>query len=823
MRKHFLLCARTLAVSVTALFSSVAGVAQETVDKVIERGLDRATSQVLLLAGNTKDKTGSLPKNFSGKRLHYCNPTSWVSGFFPGTLWYVYEYNREIASKKTQALLENAKNFTERLDSVKWVTDNHDVGFMINCSFGNGFRITGNSYYKEVMIQAARSLSTRFNPTVGCIKSWETRKGMWQYPVIIDNMLNLELLAEVSGLTGDRTFADMATSHAIVTGKNHFRPDGSCYHVVSYDTLSGKPHAKNTHQGYADPSAWARGQAWALYGYTMMYRETKCEDFLRRAERVAEYVASRLPEDGIPYWDFDDPRITGVGMPAVKADHYLRHNPVPRDASAGAIIASALIELGGYVDDEKCGRYVSIAEKILRTLTSDDYLAAEGELGGFILKHSVGNMAKNSEVDVALTYADYYYVEALMRMRRMRASQGMRDRRLWVDIMTRIARPVLESTAAGTLGKDMPYESVNLTEEARREVCRLEAFGRTIVGIAPWLELGEDTTAEGRMRGEYLELVRKAYAMSADPKNPDRMLFFHKDCKQPLVDAAYYALGLLYARTQIWDKLDKKDRKNIIAALLETRQIKPGEKNWTLFASVVEAALLEFTGKCDEQRMMHGIKKFQTEWYKGDGIYGDGMEFHYDYYNSIVIHPLLVASMRVAVKHGIIPQSELEIAEKRMGRYAQILERSISPEGSYPAVGRSICYRLAHFYALSQAGLDHILPKHLHPAQARTAMTIVIRRMMKPCNILDSNGWLRVGYSASQLRMGEKYINTGSVYMTMAGFVALGLPASDPFWSGPYMECTNKKAWDGIDVGVDHALRDLKQCGESAVYYMKWK
>ena len=220
--------------------------------------------------------------------------------------------------------------------------------------------------------------------------------------------------------------------------------------------------------------------------------------------------------------------------------------------------------------------------------------------------------------------------------------------------------------------------------------------------------------------------------------------------------------------------------------------------------------------------MMHGIKKFQTEWYKGDGIYGDGNELHYDYYNSIVIHPLLVAPMRIAVKHGLIPQSELDFATKRMGRYAQILERNISPEGTYPAVGRSICYRLAHFYALSQAGLDRVLPKQLKPAQARTAMTAVIRRMMNPADIIGQDGWLRVGYTGSQLRMGEKYINTGSVYMTMAGFVALGLPPSDAFWSGPYMEWTNKKAWEGVDIGADHALRDLKATKESAQYYTAW-
>lgn len=814
---------RAASLFMALVFSTVSCLAHETVDDMIKRGLDRATAQTMLLAKNAKAKPGRLPKNSNGKRLGVCSPTAWVSGFFPGTLWYVYEYNKSIGSKKAPLLLEDAKAFTALLDSVKYVTSNHDVGFIINCSFGNGLRLTSAPYYREVMIQAARSLSARFNTTVGCTKSWGTKKGKWQFPVIIDNMMNLELLAEAAKLSSDDKLMNMAFSHAETTDKHHFRPDGSCYHVVSYDTVSGLPHAKNTHQGYADPSAWARGQAWALYGFTMMYRETGNKPFLDRAEKVAKYISYRLPDDKVPYWDFDDPRLTGVDMPQVKTENYLKHTPVPRDASAGAIIASALIELSQYVQGSKGEAYLELATDILRELSSDEYLANEGEYDGFILKHSVGNMVKDSEVDVALSYADYYYVEALMRLRKLRTSQGQRDRKQWVALMTRIARPVLENVAAGTIHKNMPYESVNKSDASRRDVSYLEAFGRTMVGLAPWLELGEDSSEEGKLRGEFLKLARKAYAMSACPSNPDKLCFFHKDNRQPLVDAAYYALGLLTARNNIWDRLSKGAQQDIIAALKETRPVPPGEKNWALFASIVEAALLEFTGRCDEQRMMHGIKKFQTEWYKGDGVYGDGNEFHYDYYNSIVIHPLLVASMRIAVKHGLIPQSELDLAMKRMGRYAQILERNISPEGTYPTVGRSICYRLAHFYALSQAALDHILPKQLKPAQARTAMTAVMWRMMNTDEILDSGGWLRVGFTGSQLRMGEKYINTGSVYMTMAGFVALGLPHSDPFWSGPYMEWTNKKSWSGIDIGADHALRDLKMTRNSASLYSKWK
>ena len=276
---------------------------------------------------------------------------------------------------------------------------------MMNCSFGNGYRITGNENYKKILLQSARSLATRYNENIGVIRSWDN-KPKWMYPVIIDNLMNLELLENAYKLSQDSLFDKIANSHATITITNHFRPDYSSCHVVDYDTITNKALKMDTHQGYSSTSAWARGQAWGLYGYTMMYRETQNEKYLQQAINIAKFILHHpnLPKDKIPYWDFDAPNIPDE----------------PRDASAGAIIASALLELGQYVNDDKLSKeYQSVAAQQLRTLSSDEYLAAPQTNGGFILKHSVGNKPRNSEVDAPLTYADYYYVEALLRYKKL--------------------------------------------------------------------------------------------------------------------------------------------------------------------------------------------------------------------------------------------------------------------------------------------------------------------------------------------------------------------------------------------------------------------
>ncbi len=365
---------------------------------VIEKGLNIAESQALFLAREALKKEGELPRTYENDELKTSSYKSWISGFFPGVLWYLYE------NKPTAQMKKYAETYTTRVEEAKHITNNHDVGFMLNCSFGNGYRITGNPAYLDVMKIGARSLSTRYNPAVGVIQSWGTSE-KWQYPVIIDNMMNLEFLTSVAQKTGESRYREIADSHAKTTMANHFRPDYSSYHVVSYDTLTAKPHAKNTHQGYADESAWARGQAWGVYGYTMMYRETGNPEYLEHARHIASFIINHpnLPEDKVPYWDFNSPEIPNA----------------PRDASAAAIMASALVELSQLDKSTDSPKWLKLAEEQIRSLTSPAYLAETGTNGGFILTHSVGNHNKNSEVNVPLSYADYYYVEALMRLKKM--------------------------------------------------------------------------------------------------------------------------------------------------------------------------------------------------------------------------------------------------------------------------------------------------------------------------------------------------------------------------------------------------------------------
>ena len=372
---------------------------EEPLAKVIERGLTVSTEQALLMAKELEPQEGRLPKSIKDGQLETSDCYWWCSGFFPGELWYLYENN------PTPELKRYAELFTERLEKVQYVTSNHDVGFMLYCSYGNGYRLTKNPAYKEVLTTGANSLSTRFRPAVGAIRSWEFNKDKWQYPVIIDNMMNLELLTWASKETGDNRFRDIAVSHADKTIANHFRPDYSSYHVVSYDTITGVPHVKVTHQGYADSSAWARGQSWALYGYTMMARETGKPEYLTQAKQIARFLMNHphMPADKVPYWDYDAPDIPNA----------------PRDASAAAIMASALIELSQLDRSEEAHGYLEFAEQQIRSLTSPTYLAEKGTNCDFVLMHSTGHLPGNSEVDVPLSYADYYYVEALMRLKKL--------------------------------------------------------------------------------------------------------------------------------------------------------------------------------------------------------------------------------------------------------------------------------------------------------------------------------------------------------------------------------------------------------------------
>jgi chondroitin AC lyase len=337
---------------------------------------------------------------------------SWTSGFFAGNLWYMYELTGE---KKWK---DKAVKWTEALDSVKFLTNHHDVGFMINSSYGNGLRLAGSKAYENVIIQAAKSLITRYNPTVKCIKSWDYRqawdgKTEWFYPVIIDNMMNLELLFKATRLSGDETFQNIAVQHALTTMKNHYRDDYSSYHVVDYDTLTGNVLDKATCQGFVDESSWARGQAWGLYGYTMCYRYTNDKRFLEFAENIADYMLNHpnLPEDMVPYWDYN---VVDAGLKPEWDYDSAKFPEIPRDASAAAITCSALFELAKY--SEKNGnKYQRAAVKILQSLASKNYMAFSGKNKYFILNHSVGSIPHGVEIDVPLVYADYYFLEALIR------------------------------------------------------------------------------------------------------------------------------------------------------------------------------------------------------------------------------------------------------------------------------------------------------------------------------------------------------------------------------------------------------------------------
>lgn len=322
----------------------------------------------------------------------------WTLGFFPGSLWYLYNLTND---KKWESL---AEKYTEALERQQYVTSNHDIGFIIGCSYLNGIRM-GQKKYESVIIQAAKSLSTRFRPKAGVIQSWSTKTGWqskrgWKCPVIIDSMVNLEILFEATALSGDSTYYNIAVSHADAALRNHFREDGSSYHVVDYDTETGKVRSRCTAQGYADDSSWARGQAWSIYGYTMCYRYTRQQKYLRQAEATYKFIREHpnLPEDLIPYWDFN----------AVNIPHEYR------DASSAAIIAAALYELSDYSNKKE---YKDTANKIVHSLSSPAYRSKVGENHCFLLKHSVGSYPHGVEIDVPLNYADYYFLEALKRKR----------------------------------------------------------------------------------------------------------------------------------------------------------------------------------------------------------------------------------------------------------------------------------------------------------------------------------------------------------------------------------------------------------------------
>jgi hypothetical protein len=367
--------------------------------------------------------------------------------------------------------------------------------------------------------------------------------------------------------------------------------------------------------------------------------------------------------------------------------------------------------------------------------------------------------------------------------------------------MRRLADPVLRNLAAGTLKARMPVEQAAGTD--RRGVTHLEAIGRLLAGLAPWIELPADATAEGKVRAEYADLARRAIARAVDPSSPDFLNFTRE--RQPLVDAAFLAQGLLRAKASLRDALDPAVKKQLIAALEATRVIAPPFNNWLLFAATVEAALATLGAPWDRMRVDYALRQ-HDQWYKGDGVYSDGPAFHFDYYNSFVIHPMLVDVLAVC-RDEMPAWKDLDTrVRERAARYAAIQERLISPEGTFPPVGRSIAYRFGAFHLLAQTALRQALPEGVSPAQVRGALTSVIKRCLDAPGTFDANGWLTIGFCGHQPAAGETYISTGSVYLCAVGLLPLGLPPSDPFWSAPPQPWTAQRAWSGQDFPIDHAL-----------------
>ena len=393
------------------------------------------------------------------------------------------------------------------------------------------------------------------------------------------------------------------------------------------------------------------------------------------------------------------------------------------------------------------------------------------------------------------------------------SSSADSDRAFWLTVLRHLAEPVLSNLASGTLKARMPVEQAAGAD--RRSVTHLEALGRLLAGIAPWLELhrsesntmlatpGSTAASEQTLAAQYADLARRAIVRAVDPGSPDRMNFTRE--RQPLVDAAFLAQGLLRAPRTLADALDAGARRHLVTALESTRAIVPGFNNWLLFSAAVEAGLKRLGSGWDRVRIDYALRQ-HDQWYQGDGTYGDGPALHWDYYNSFVIHPMMLDVLDECQDEEPA-WTELAVREfERARRYAAIQERLIGPDGSFPPIGRSIAYRFGAFHLLAQIALRRALPDGLAPAQARAALTAVIRRSIEAPGTFDDDGWLRIGFCGHQPGIGENYISTGSLYLCAAGLLPLGLPASDEFWSAPPQPWTSARAWSGQPFPIDHAL-----------------
>ncbi len=380
---------------------------------------------------------------------------------------------------------------------------------------------------------------------------------------------------------------------------------------------------------------------------------------------------------------------------------------------------------------------------------------------------------------------------------------GLQDRAFWATTLYKIAYPVIHNLSEGTLKKNMPVEKAPGYGLNAEKVTYLEAVGRTMAGIAPWLALPDDETAEGKLRKKVREELLKGFTNAVNPGHPDYLNF--RTESQPIVDAAYVAHAFLRAPNALWEPLDSLTKQRFIQEFKSLRNRKCPYNNWLLFAGLTEGFLLKIGEQCDPARIDFAVRKMK-EWYEGDGWYSDGEKFSMDYYNSYVIHPMLVDLLQILVEKEMATQQDYDAALQRMVRYSEYLERIIAPDGSYPAYGRSITYRTAVFQALSQVALMDKLPAHVFPAQVRCGLTAVMHHLYDGNQNFDSNGWLVLGLNGHQPMVADQYTSTGSLYMATLGFLPLGLPADHPFWTSTAEPWTSKKAWGGEELKKDYKV-----------------
>lgn len=376
------------------------------------------------------------------------------------------------------------------------------------------------------------------------------------------------------------------------------------------------------------------------------------------------------------------------------------------------------------------------------------------------------------------------------------------SREFYVRSLVKIAKPLLEAISNDQLKEKMPVERSPGAWDDRTHVTYLEGFGRLLSGIAPWLELGPDSTEEGKLREKYILMSRKGLYHATNPASADFMNF--TEDRQPLVDAAFLSQALIRAPEQLWEPLDIETKQNVLKALKSTRAIEPYYSNWLLFTAMVEAAILKFDDSADTFRLEHPVQK-HMEWYLGDGMYGDGPDFHWDYYNSFVIQPMLLDILKTMNEKGMDQKKNYETVLKRARRYSEIQERLISPEGTYPVIGRSMAYRFGAFQLLSQIAYQEDLPDEIEPSQVRAALQKVIFNQINAPDTFDENGWLQIGFYGHQPELGEGYISTGSLYLCSEVFLVLGLSSENQFWSDDAKPWTQKKVWIGRSIKIDKA------------------